>query len=155
MSESIDRDGEIKAVEAAIKGSMEWCLPEKDRQRCFAYSLKDSSFFMYQPSSNATCNGFAAFEDYAERILFDDRLKPLYIDYKELEIQLSPHGDVAWFRALIDDVGEWDGHQAGWMDCRWTGVLVKRDGAWVIAQQHFSLASDKVREEALAAAEES
>ncbi len=33
-------------------------------------------------------------------------------------------------------------------DARWTGVLEKRGGKWVIVQMHFSLASDKVRAEA-------
>jgi hypothetical protein len=33
--------------------------------------------------------------------------------------------------------------QASWENTRWTGVVEKRDGRWVIVQQHFSFASDK------------
>jgi len=36
--------------------------------------------------------------------------------------------------------------------CRWTGVVEKRDGRWVIVQQHFSFASDRVSTEPNAAA---
>ena len=32
---------------------------------------------------------------------------------------------------------------ASWEDTRWTGVLEKRDGRWVMVQQHFSIAKDR------------
>jgi hypothetical protein len=35
----------------------------------------------------------------------------------------------------------------GWKDTRWTGVLEKRNGKWLIVQMHFSFASDKVAAE--------
>jgi hypothetical protein len=34
----------------------------------------------------------------------------------------------------------WDGQPANWENTRWTGVLEKRGGRWVIVQQHFSFA---------------
>jgi hypothetical protein len=55
---------------------------------------------------------------------------------------------VAWYSARLDDHGEWDGRKTGWDDARWTGVLEKRAGKWVIAQMHFSLASDVVAAQA-------
>jgi len=61
---------------------------------------------------------------------------------------VSRSGDVAWYSCLLDDHGEWDGKRTGWEDARWTGVLEKRGGRWVIAQMHFSLASDQVEAEA-------
>ena len=155
MTESIDREAEIAAVKQAVHNSIEWCFPDKNRERCFAHCLPDSTFFMFQPSSGSTIKGFAHFQEYAERIFFDDRFTPLSTDIKELEVELSPHGDVAWFHCLLDDFGEWDGQKVGWADCRWTGVLIKSNGEWLLAQQHFSLASDKVREDVLAEVEKS
>ena len=38
-------------------------------------------------------------------------------------------------------------------DTRWTGVLERRDGRWLIIQMHFSFAADKVKAEVLAAAD--
>ena len=35
-----------------------------------------------------------------------------------------------------------------WKDTRWTGVLERRNGEWLIVQMHFSFAADKVLEEA-------
>jgi hypothetical protein len=48
---------------------------------------------------------------------------------------------------VLDDLAEWDGRPVGWKDTRWTGVIEKRDGAWVIPQTHFSFAADKVAAE--------
>jgi ketosteroid isomerase-like protein len=55
----------------------------------------------------------------------------------------SKTGDVAWFSAMVDDEGEFDGKPWGLKDVRWTGVLEKRDGSWKICQQHMSEANDK------------
>jgi hypothetical protein len=52
----------------------------------------------------------------------------------------------------VFDLGGWDGKPIGWKDTRWTGVLEKRDGKWVIVQMHFSSASDRVIAEAQGAA---
>jgi hypothetical protein len=64
----------------------------------------------------------------------------------DLRITLSRSGDVAWYSALLDDIGEWDGKPVGERDIFWTGVLEKRDGAWVIVQMHASLPADRVAE---------
>jgi hypothetical protein len=47
---------------------------------------------------------------------------------------------VAWFYCILDDVNEWKGQPASWMNTRWTGVLEKRKEKWVIVQMHFSFA---------------
>ena len=52
-------------------------------------------------------------------------------------------GDVAWYHARLDDYNEWQGQPANWEDVRWTGVLEKRDGRWVIVQMHFSSPTDR------------
>ncbi|MBD3257799.1 hypothetical protein GF377_05145 [candidate division GN15 bacterium] len=142
METQIDRDAEIEAVARAVHNSIEWCFPDKDRDRLYAHCAKDSTFFMFQPSSRSTIDGFDAFQQFAERIFFDDRFTPISTDIKDLTIHLSEHGDVAWFSCLLDDVGEWDGQPIGWFNCRWTGVLQKRDGIWLLCQQHFSLPTD-------------
>jgi len=59
-----------------------------------------------------------------------------------MAIHISNSGDVAWYHCLLDDVGEWYGKEGGWYNCRWTGVLEKREGKWVIVQMHFSFGTD-------------
>ncbi len=76
------------------------------------------------------------------------KFKATRLDVRELKINVSPAGDTAWYSAILDDVYEWDGKTGGWFDTRWTGVLVKTKGKWVIVQQHYSFAEDKVLERA-------
>lgn len=139
MKPAIDRESEIAAITDAIHTSIEWCIPEKDRTRLYAHTLRDSAFFMFQPGAQSTIRSFAEFEQYAERVFFDPRFKAISSDIRELRINLSESGDVAWFSCMLDDIGEWDGNRIEWRDARWTGVLIKRDGTWLLAQQHFSL----------------
>ena len=97
---------------------------------------------MFQPDSKSTIVGFDHFQKYAEEIFFDPRFTAIDSIIKDLRVNLSAGGDVAWFSCLLDDYGEWDGRKNAWENCRWTGVLEKRDGAWLLVQEHFSLPTD-------------
>jgi ketosteroid isomerase-like protein len=69
--------------------------------------------------------------------------KAVRYEIRNLKIQLSESGTVAWFYCILDDINEWKGEPACWMNTRWTGVLEKRKGNWIIVQMHFSFASGK------------
>ena len=56
---------------------------------------------------------------------------------------LRPLRHVAWFYCVLDDINTYKGEPASWENARWTGVVEKRDGKWVVVSQHFSFASDK------------
>lgn len=56
------------------------------------------------------------------------RFTATYTEVKDLRINLSRSGDVAWYSAILDDLGEWDGRQIGNRDIQWTGVPGKRAG---------------------------
>ena len=77
-------------------------------------------------------------------IWMDPRFKATETEIRDLRLNLSRSGDVAWFTATLDDLSEWDGKPAGARDIRWTGVLEKRGGKWMFVQMHGSLAADKV-----------
>jgi len=65
---------------------------------------------------------------------------------RDLQIHLSRSGDVACHSADLDVVS-WEGKASRFGEgLRWTGVLEKRDGRWVIVQMHASLAVDRVRD---------
>jgi hypothetical protein len=152
-----DAEKEKAEVTRVINTSIKWCFPDKSRERLYGSVVQDSTFFMYQPDSRATIIGFDAFRDYSERVFMVDECQPKGSEIRNLRINLSKGGDVAWFSCLVDDWGEWAGTPWLWKDTRWTGVLQKIDGKWVMVQQHFSLAEDAVRaavEAELKAAEE-
>ena len=62
-------------------------------------------------------------------------------ELKDLEIKFARCGEVAWFYCVLDDINTYKGEPASWENARWTGVVEKRDGRWVVVQQHFSFAT--------------
>ncbi len=118
-----------------------WALT-KDRalfERIFA---KDNDFFSYFPDSKSTATGWNEFEKFLEEWM-DPRNVAKGFEIRNLKIVISQNKDVAWFSAIVDDEGEFDGEPWGSKNIRWTGILEKRDGSWKICQQHLSEANDK------------
>jgi hypothetical protein len=144
-----DAEKEKAEVAKAIETSIKWCFPDKSRERLYGSVVNDSTFFMFQPDSRATIKGFEHFQRFAERVFMVDECQPKGSTIKDLRVNLSRSGDVAWFSCLLDDWGEWAGTPWNWKDTRWTGVLQKTDGRWVMMQQHFSMAEDAVRAEVM------
>jgi ketosteroid isomerase-like protein len=128
------------AIERAIHASIGWALT-KDRALLESVLSHDPSFFIFHPDSKNTVVGW---EPMARLFAFwmDPRFKATGYEIRELRINMSRSGDVSWFSAILDDCGEWDGKPSCWKDTRWTGVLEKRDGRWIIVQMHFSFAKD-------------
>ena len=128
------------AIEKAIHASIGWALT-KDRALLESVLSHDPSFFIFHPDSKTTVVGW---EPMARLFAFwmDPRFKATRYEIRDLRVNLSRSGDVSWFSAILDDCGEWDGKTSCWKDTRWTGVLEKRDGTWVIVQMHFSFAKD-------------
>jgi len=135
--------GDAAAVEATIRTSIGWALT-KDRAALLGAVAHDADFFIFHPDSGSTVRGYEAFVEKVDRVFMNPAFKATGFDIDDLVIHLSPAGDVAWFSALLDDRGEWNGRPANWDDARWTGVLEKRNGSWVLVQMHFSLAEDLV-----------
>ena len=144
-----DAEEERAEVVKVIETSIKWCFPDKSRERLYGSVVNDSTYFMFQPDSRATIKGFENFKQFSERVFMVDECQPKGSTIKDLRVILSRSGDVAWFSCLLDDWGEWKGTPWNWKDTRWTGVLQKTDGRWVMMQQHFSMAEDVIRNEVM------
>ncbi len=140
-----DKAAEIQMIATVIDNSIGW-FKTKDFTLCYSTLVNDSSLFMFQPTSDATIQGFEQFKKYSE-VWKNPDVRYLRHEIRDLKIHLGPSGDVAWFSADLDDCGVFYGKEGCWKDTRWTGVLEKRDGRWVIAQMHFSFAMDKIVEQ--------
>jgi len=140
---------ERAVVEQTIRNNIAWALT-KDRALAERTMAHDADLFIFNPTSTATIGWAELVKNFD--FWMDPRFKAVRCDIRELRLNFSRSGDVAWWSAILDDLAEWDGKPTGWRDTRWTGVLEKRDGAWVIVQMHFSFAADRVRAEALAEA---
>ncbi len=137
--------GERTVVEAAIRDSIGWAL-RKDRARLESVLTHDDDLFIFHPDSKSTVRGWAAFSKLLDGFM-DPRFVATRFEVRDLAITFSPGADVAWFSALLEDCGTWEGKESCWKDTRWTGVLERRAGSWKIVQMHFSFAKDKVLSE--------
>jgi len=146
-SQAVD-DGEKEeraVIRQVIESSIGWAL-KKDKELLFSLMLQDTSFFIYHPTNSGTIKGFEAFRNLAENVFMKDAFKATGYEVKDLRINISSNGDVAWWSCMLDDFGEWNGESTSWINARWTGVMEKRDGKWVIAQMHFSFGTDAEKE---------
>lgn len=128
-------------IEQVINDAIGWALT-KNKTRLFEIMAHDENFFIFHPDSKSTIIGFDAFRDLAERAWMTDAFKATDFAIRDLRLQFSESGTVAWYACLLDDHGEQNGKRVGWDNCRWTGVIEKRNGKWVIVQMHFSFATD-------------
>jgi ketosteroid isomerase-like protein len=138
---SSDKTNDECEITKTIHDSFRWALT-KDRALFESIFAKSDDFFTYYPDSKSTVVGWNQFEKSLD-MWMDPRNKAIRFDIRNLRIVISKTGEVAWFSAVVDDEGEFDGKPWGLKDVRWTGVLEKRSGSWKICQQHMSEANDK------------
>jgi DNA gyrase inhibitor GyrI len=146
--EPAENKGDREIVEDIIRDTIGWALT-KDRARLESILAHDDDFFIFHPDWDGTIVGWDAFVKLFD-VWMDPRFTATHMDVRDMRIQFSRSGNVAWFSAILDDFGEWDGKPAQWKDTRWTGVLERRDRTWQVVQMHFSFAADRVLAEAQA-----
>ena len=135
-----------ETVYEIIHDTIGWALT-KDRARLESILAHDDDFFIFHPQWDGTIVGWDAFVKLFD-VYMDPRFKATHMEIRGTRINFSRSGETAWFSTILDDFGEWDGRPAQWKDTRWTGVLERRDGKWLMVQMHFSFAADKVLAEA-------
>jgi hypothetical protein len=135
------RATERAVIEKVIRDNIGWALT-KDRPLAESTMVHDESLFIFNPTSESTIGWSQLVKNFD--VWMDPRFKATKCEIWDMRIGVSQSGDVAWWSCMLNDLAEWDGKPTGWKDTRWTGVLEKRDGRWIIVQMHFSFASDKV-----------
>jgi ketosteroid isomerase-like protein len=136
---TIDREAEIREISKVIDSAIGW-FKTKDFDLMFNTFAQDSNFLEVHPEAEVV-RGFDQFKKNSE--IFKNP-EFLYVRHEiwDRKINLSRLGDTAWFFCMLNDISTWKGKQVGWENTRWTGVLEKRGGRWMIVQQHFSFAAD-------------
>jgi len=128
---------EIARVVSAVIG---WAK-DKDLDLFYGSIANDEDYISVTPTKRVV----KRFEDVKQSAPFwmSPDFKYVRHELKDLEIKLARCGTVAWFYCVLDDINTYKGEPANWENARWTGVVEKRDGKWVVVSQHFSFASDK------------
>lgn len=138
-------EGEKAVICEVIRNNIGWAL-NKDKELLYRGIAQDENLFYFSPYKAGTITGFKAFQNLTENFFMKDDFKATAFEVWDMRINLSRSGEVAWYSAMLNDYGEWQGKQSIWENTRWTGVLEKRDGHWVIVQMHFSFAYDEKSE---------
>ena len=135
LTESSENAEIAKVIDSAIG----W-FRTKDFAVMYNTFAQDEDYLEVHPDGTVV-RGFAEFKKRSE-IFRNPDFVYLRHEIKDLKITLSRRGDTAWFFCILNDISTWKGEKTGWLNTRWTGVLEKRDGRWVIVQQHFSFAAE-------------
>ena len=137
MERSVDLTTERAKIEQVIKSSITWAV-NKDKDSMFRLFVNDSTLFYFSTDNAGNVRGFDAFKKAVEQIFMNPAFKAIRSDFRDMQIDLSNSGECAWWSCFLDDINEWNGKPASWINVRWTGVLEKRDDNWIIVQMHFS-----------------
>ncbi|NHJ39592.1 MAG: nuclear transport factor 2 family protein [Asgard group archaeon] len=132
------KESEIRKI---LHDAFGWALT-KDRALFESIFSNDDDFFSIFPDSKSTSIGWNQFKKFLDEWM-DPRNVAKGYEIRNLRIVFSKSKDVAWFSAIVDDEGEFDGKPWGAKNIRWTGILEKRDNGWKICQQHLSEANDQ------------
>ncbi len=124
-------------VEQVIRNVFAWA-ENKDFDLFYGSLANDSDFISVTPYERVKFGFSAVREDSA--FWADPAFKAVGYDISDLRIRFSGDKTVAWFYCVLNDFNTLNDEPANWLNARWTGVLEKRNGQWVVVQQHFSWA---------------
>jgi hypothetical protein len=135
----IDRSAEREEVARVISSVIGWAK-DKNLELFYGSIANDDDYLSVTPGKRVV----KRFEDVKQSVPFWMSPDFVYVrhELKDLEITFARCGEVAWFYCVLDDINTFKGEPASWENARWTGVVEKRDGKWVVVQQHFSFAGD-------------
>ena len=139
VDDSLNINLERQQVEKTINNSIGWAKT-KDINLLYSIIANDTNYMAIHPNGKVV-KGFKDVTK-AESFWMNPDFKAIRYDIKDLKINFSKTGNVAWFFAILNDINEWKGKPASWENTRWTGVLEKRNDRWIIVQMHFSFASN-------------
>jgi hypothetical protein len=135
-----DQEAEKQKIAQVVSSVIGWAK-DKNLDLFFSSIAQDEDYISVTPGKRV----IKRFEDVKVNVPFwmSPDFKYVRHELKDLEIKFARCGEVAWFYCVLDDINTYKGEPAAWENTRWTGVVEKRDGRWVVVQQHFSFASNR------------
>ena len=106
---------DLKAVEQTIHNVFGWAV-NKDFNLFFQTIADDSNFISVTPYKRVKFGINDVKQDSA--FWGSPHFKAIRHEVRDLKIQFSSSGDVAWFYGVVDDINEWKGEPANWENGR-------------------------------------
>jgi ketosteroid isomerase-like protein len=142
-NKSVDHEFNIEKEKVLVQNTIHSCIgwaKNKDLDLLHSVIANDSLYLEVDPEPRIV-KGFTDFRK-AEKSWMSSDFQAVRYEIRNLQVNFSNSGDVAWWFCILDDINTWKGEPASWENTRWTGVTEKRNGKWVIVQQHFSFAAE-------------
>lgn len=139
LESASNRDAERTEITKVISSVIGWAK-DKNLDLFYGSIANDEDYLSVSPRKRVV----KCFEDVKQSVPFwmSPDFKYVHHELKYLEITFARCGEVAWFYCVLDDINTYKGEAASWENARWTGVVEKRDGKWIVVQQHFSFAQE-------------
>ncbi|MDQ2721592.1 MAG: nuclear transport factor 2 family protein [Bacteroidota bacterium] len=109
----------------------------KDMKLLSGIVAHDSKMVNYGMNANLIFVGWNALQDSLTKMLAV--MEKTKMNIKNQVINVDPTGNFAWFSEMCDMDLEYAGHPMQINGQRYTGVLEKRNGKWLIVQFHNSV----------------
>ena len=135
----LEKEKTLEDIKASINGAIGWAK-NKDFNLLNSIIANDSNYLEVDPGPGLI-KGFSQFKR-NDSIWGSPDFKAVRYEIRDLTINIAEKGNVVWFYCILDDINEWKGQSASWMNTRWTGVLEKRGKRWIMVQMHFSFAKE-------------
>ncbi len=143
--EKVDVDIEKTIIKDVVENSIGWAMT-KDKDLLYSCFAHDAELFWFTPEAGGTLVGFESFTKTVDDVFMNDAFKAVRFDTKDMVITISQDGSCAWYHCILNDINEWNGQKFSWENVRWTGVLEKRGGNWLIVQMHFSNSVEDIQQ---------
>jgi hypothetical protein len=135
----------LREIEKTIESHIGWAVNNKDRKTLFSTIIENEELFFFQPDSKSTIKGIQEFTELVDNVFMPDDFRAIRTEILDLRIHVSTSLKTAWYSCILNDYNEYRGKPFVWENIRWTGVLEKVDGNWMIFQMHFSKAEDLIK----------
>ena len=134
---------DIEAEKTSVKSVLDQFIQASetgDMELLSKVYAHDSDMVIFGTHANERIEGWDNLKKLMQQ-QFDSTGSSMYA-VKNQVIKVHESGKAAWFSEIIDWELEYQGELVSMAGLRVTGVLEKRNGAWVIVQLHYSVPAD-------------
>jgi len=134
--ECVDLNAEKERVELVLE---KYIIANEDQKIELAEEIwaDDEEIVAFGTNSDEKLVGWKAIKNIIQKQF--DAFSNTYISVEDQKININKSGNTAWFSELVSYNFIYDSIPLSYEGVRFTGVLEKRDGKWVIVQSHMSI----------------
>jgi len=134
--ECVDLNKEKEDIELVLE---KYVIANEDQKIELAEEIwaDDEDIVAFGTNSNEKLVGWKAIKNIIQKQF--DTFSNTFISVDDQKVNINKSGNTAWFSALVNYNFIYDSIPLSYEGVRFTGVLEKREGKWVIVQSHMSI----------------